>query len=103
MIFANRPLTAAALITLLLLSLLAPTGFAQHPARRASLPAATKSVPDGKATVARLETLIPQLMNDGDVTGLSIALIRDGKIEWARGFGFVALLLAQLGQRCATT
>jgi CubicO group peptidase (beta-lactamase class C family) len=88
MMFANRPLTAIALVTFLLLPLLVPTGFAQHPAQRANLSVAAKAAPDGKATVARLETLIPQLMNDGDVTGLSIALIHNGKIEWARGFGF---------------
>lgn len=37
--------------------------------------------------VARLEALIPRLLSDGDVPGLSIALVRDGKVAWHRGFG----------------
>jgi CubicO group peptidase (beta-lactamase class C family) len=41
----------------------------------------------GKLT-SRLETRIPELMNLGDVPGLSIALIKDSKTIWARGFGY---------------
>ncbi|HVG34842.1 MAG TPA: serine hydrolase [Pyrinomonadaceae bacterium] len=37
--------------------------------------------------VAQLERSIPQLMKDGEVPGLAIALIRDSKILWQRGFG----------------
>ncbi len=37
--------------------------------------------------VARLEQLIPQLMKDGDVPGLSIALARGGELVWHKGFG----------------
>ncbi len=37
--------------------------------------------------VADLERLIPRLMSEGDVPGLSIALVRDGKIFWHRAFG----------------
>ena len=37
--------------------------------------------------IARLEHGVPQLMHDGDVPGLSIALIRDGKLVWHHGFG----------------
>src|SRR5687767_378567 len=37
--------------------------------------------------VARLERVIPQLMRDAEVTGLSAALIKDGKIVWHKGFG----------------
>jgi CubicO group peptidase (beta-lactamase class C family) len=36
---------------------------------------------------ARLDQLIPRLMKDGDVPGLAVALIDDGKIIWNRGFG----------------
>jgi CubicO group peptidase (beta-lactamase class C family) len=36
---------------------------------------------------SRLEQLILQLMKDGDVPGLSVALIRDGTLVWHRGFG----------------
>jgi CubicO group peptidase (beta-lactamase class C family) len=36
---------------------------------------------------ARLERAIPQLMKEGEVPGLSVLLIRDGKILWQRPFG----------------
>jgi len=36
---------------------------------------------------SQLEKIIPQLMKEGDVPGLSIALIRDAKIVWHKGFG----------------
>jgi CubicO group peptidase (beta-lactamase class C family) len=37
--------------------------------------------------IARLEQRVPQLMQDGDVPGLSIALISDAKLVWHHGFG----------------
>jgi CubicO group peptidase (beta-lactamase class C family) len=37
--------------------------------------------------IAQLERSIPQLMKEGEVPGLAIALIRDSKILWQRGFG----------------
>lgn len=37
--------------------------------------------------IIRLEKLISRLMSEGDVPGLSIALIRDGKIFWHKDFG----------------
>ena len=37
--------------------------------------------------VAHLEKLVPQLMSEGDVPGFSIALIRDAKVSWHKGFG----------------
>lgn len=39
------------------------------------------------ALVARLERDIPQLMKEGDVPGLSIAVIRGGEVVWHKGFG----------------
>ncbi|HYG81980.1 MAG TPA: serine hydrolase [Pyrinomonadaceae bacterium] len=36
---------------------------------------------------ARLEKLIPQLMRDGGVPGLSVLLIQDNKVFWQRSFG----------------
>lgn len=37
--------------------------------------------------IARLERIIPELMLDGDVPGLSIALVREGKLVWHKGYG----------------
>ena len=37
--------------------------------------------------VARLEKLIPQLMTDGGVPGISVLLIHDNKVFWQRAFG----------------
>ena len=36
---------------------------------------------------ARLEEFVPQLMREAYIPGLSMAVIRDGKISWHRGFG----------------
>ena len=40
-----------------------------------------------EAAVERLEKNLPALMKEADVPGISIALIRDGKAVWTRGFG----------------
>jgi len=40
-----------------------------------------------KELIARLEMSIPQLMKDGDVPGLSIAIIEDARVVWQRSFG----------------
>src|SRR5499426_3611769 len=37
--------------------------------------------------IAKLEQGVPQLMKDGDVPGLSIALLRDAELVWRHGFG----------------
>ncbi|HEV8486355.1 MAG TPA: serine hydrolase [Blastocatellia bacterium] len=37
--------------------------------------------------VARLERNVPQWMKEGDVPGLSIALVRDGEVAWNHAFG----------------
>jgi len=37
--------------------------------------------------VARLETVIPRLLDEGMVPGLSIALVQKGELAWHRGFG----------------
>src|SRR5439155_26425975 len=37
--------------------------------------------------IARLESVLPRLMKDGYVPGLSIAVIRNGKLAWIHGFG----------------
>ncbi|MCI0694305.1 serine hydrolase [candidate division KSB1 bacterium] len=50
-----------------------------------SVPLQTKAKPE--ALIVHLQQRIPQLMQDGDVPGLSIALIRDEKLAWHQGFG----------------
>jgi CubicO group peptidase (beta-lactamase class C family) len=42
---------------------------------------------DPKAIISDLETLVPQLMKKARIPGLQIALIREGKIIWNKGFG----------------
>ncbi len=39
--------------------------------------------------IAQIEKSLPPLMKEANVPGLSIALIRDGKLAWQRGFGVV--------------
>src|ERR1700743_964049 len=43
--------------------------------------------PSAKQAISNLERAIPGLLQQGDVPGLSIALIRDGKIAWTGAFG----------------
>ena len=40
-----------------------------------------------KIAIARLEKSIPELLKKSDLPGMSIALIRNGKLVWTRGFG----------------
>ncbi|MCF0073011.1 beta-lactamase family protein [Dyadobacter sp. CY261] len=42
---------------------------------------------DGEKIVDDLTKIIPQLMQEAVVPGLSIALVTDGKLLWQRGFG----------------
>src|SRR5579863_6114749 len=37
--------------------------------------------------INKLETDIPVLLQKSDVPGLAIALIRDGRVVWSKGFG----------------
>ncbi len=37
--------------------------------------------------IADLEESIPELMEENKVPGLSIAIVRDAKLAWTRGFG----------------
>ncbi|MBV9960479.1 MAG: serine hydrolase [Acidobacteria bacterium] len=66
--------------TFIILTLTAPQSV-----RSQDAPLQTKVRQD--ALVARLERDIPQLMREGDVPGLSIALIRGGEVVWHKGFG----------------
>lgn len=40
-----------------------------------------------KHLIPRLERIIPRLMKEGDVPGLSIALVEGGEVFWHKGFG----------------
>ncbi len=42
---------------------------------------------DQETLINELENTIPRLMEKADIPGLSIAVIRDGKIMWSKGFG----------------
>jgi CubicO group peptidase (beta-lactamase class C family) len=55
------------------------------PSTPAAAPAPART---GLADVeARLEALIPRLLAAGDVPGLTIGLVRDGRLVWQHGFG----------------
>lgn len=46
---------------------------------------------DDKALVAELSEEIPRLMTEAKIPGLSIAIVKDGKIIWSQGFGVTDL------------
>jgi CubicO group peptidase (beta-lactamase class C family) len=48
---------------------------------------ALKEIAPWKTLLAELEGTIPELMAEAAVPGLSLALIKDGKLLWRRGFG----------------
>ncbi|HEX7177101.1 MAG TPA: serine hydrolase [Pyrinomonadaceae bacterium] len=72
-------------VSLLSGSVAAQTSAPQTPAART--PAPLRAREKKEQTIARLERLIPQLMAEGDVPGLSVALVRGGELVWHRGFG----------------
>src|SRR5919107_518441 len=49
--------------------------------------ASPREVAGRKDLTSRLERVIPRLMEEGDVPGLSLALVRDSKISWRWSFG----------------
>lgn len=78
----TRPTASAALAVALLVPA-APLLGRQEAAR----PAPLRTDEPLARTTARLEQLLPKLMKDGNVPGLSIALLRDGEVVWSHGFG----------------
>ena len=80
--------TKGLLIASLSLSLAGTNVFAQGKTGQAGQSfAPLKAERKKEALAARLEKVIPQLMTEGDVPGLSVLLIEDGKVFWQRGFG----------------
>ena len=72
------------IIALLSISPAATEAFKQNkPQNSSSLKTKVKK----EELIARLEKFIPQVMKDGEVPGLSIALVRDSQILWHSGFG----------------
>ena len=41
----------------------------------------------GQDVASSLERLVPRLMKDGDVPGVSLAVVKDGRVLWHRAFG----------------
>src|ERR1051325_988447 len=78
-----RHLSVVALLTALFSQMVAQTK--PRAESQAFLPLKTSIKKEAMAS--RLEQLIPQLMQEGGVPGLSILVIREGKIFWQRGFG----------------
>jgi CubicO group peptidase (beta-lactamase class C family) len=68
-------------IVLLMVVTIAPATIAseQEPPLRQSQPVGD--------VITDLESYIPQRMHEGGIPGLSIALIREGRMIWAKGFG----------------
>src|SRR5689334_4728505 len=86
----NQRRTAALVLLLIALMTwpLAPRAAAQRrPAQAKSAVSSHKPVTDASKDATRLGDLITRLMSEGDVTGLSLTWIRNGKVYLARGFG----------------
>ena len=46
-----------------------------------------KTEADNQKLIAELKELVPELMKKADIPGMSIAVIKEGKIIWTEGFG----------------
>ncbi|HYO90986.1 MAG TPA: serine hydrolase domain-containing protein, partial [Pyrinomonadaceae bacterium] len=86
---SGRPAAAGLLILLLSLSPgVRQSATAQgQSAQAVPMDAPLKTRAKKKDLVARLHSVITQLMKEGDVPGLSVLLIRDGKVFWQQAFG----------------
>ena len=76
----------AVLPTLLLFGSSLMPSFAQHGQRPGRKPQPLLTGVDSQQ-IARLERDVPHLMAEGEIPGLSIAVVRNGNIAWSRGFG----------------
>ncbi len=73
-------------MTKFLAGLLLATAFSNLAVAQApSVPLQTKT--KQAQLIAQLEKNLPPLMKEADVPGLSIAVVREGKLVWQRGFG----------------
>jgi len=63
------------------------TAFGQEKAAAKPSFAELRTKQPKEQVIAGLERSVPQLMKDGGVPGLSIALLRDGELVWRHGFG----------------
>jgi CubicO group peptidase (beta-lactamase class C family) len=73
------------LVAVIFLLSVAAQSFAQSGLRQEA--SQLKTVVSKQDLIARLEKRIPELMSEGQVQGLSIALIKDAQLIWHRGFG----------------
>src|SRR3981081_2849854 len=64
-------------------SLLSLAGYSS----RAHESASSMAAPAWTSRIANLEKNIPKLMDENKVPGLALALIKDAKVAWVRGFG----------------
>jgi CubicO group peptidase (beta-lactamase class C family) len=76
------------MIAALLFLFAVPQLIAQEKSQKnAASPVALKTNVKKEELATHLEKLIPQLMKDGGVPGLSVLVIRDNRIFWQRAFG----------------
>jgi CubicO group peptidase (beta-lactamase class C family) len=88
----KRAVTTLAILALAAVALTAPAPLSCAAPQTGAQPASLASAPlrtrvRKETVVAGLERLVPRLMSEADVPGLSIALVRDGRVAWRRGFG----------------
>ena len=79
-----------ALLLTLCLSTLGKAQQLKATSDKAAQPRATtgKSATLDSAAIARLEQMIPNLMTEAEIPGLSIALVRDSKVIWTHHYGY---------------
>jgi CubicO group peptidase (beta-lactamase class C family) len=81
---AIKPISKTALLMSALLSLVLTQQIQGQDKPRGAL----KPSAGSRKLVASLESKITNLMSQGDVPGLSLALIKDSRVVWSRGFGY---------------
>ncbi|HEX8287733.1 MAG TPA: serine hydrolase [Pyrinomonadaceae bacterium] len=77
----------AAIVTTLFLSFQNMNVAQNKPQKKNQIPVSSKMNAKKEQSPTQLEKLIPKLMKDGDVLGLSVAIVKNGEVSWHRGFG----------------